>query len=155
MERGHRARDGKVDMGRGTSTHLGHVAHGERKRTVSSRTISGRALRVVGSRVECERRKEVLGMRSAIAEHGGRDARATFPVFAMGATIGFSPVMASSTSSGLARPIFRLNRSTDSVRIWLIFTRNFSRFAASSSSVRGEARALRLTYLAQSSCNSF
>src|SRR5437667_8689195 len=46
--------------------------------------------------------------------------------------------MASSTSSGLARPILRLKRSTDSVRTWLIFTQDFfGRAAASSSSVRG------------------
>ncbi len=77
-------------------------------------------------------------LRRRVAERGRRDARASFSNFRYGATISFSPVMASSTSAGLARPIFRLNRSTDSVRIWLIFTQDFfGRFAASSSSVRG------------------
>ena len=75
-----------------------------------------------------------------LASHGTRQTRRPRYVlrFLYGATIWFSPVMASSTSSGLARPIFRLNRSTDRVRIWLIFTQDFfGRFAASSSSVRG------------------
>jgi hypothetical protein len=68
---------------------------------------------------------------------GRRDVRATFSNFRCGATIWFSPLMASSTASGLARPISRLNRSTDSVGIRLIFNQDFfGRFAASSSSVR-------------------
>ena len=73
-----------------------------------------------------------------VAERGRRDARASFSNFRQAANDLVHPVMASSTSAGLARPIFRLNCSTDSVRIWLIFTQDFlGRFAASSSSVRG------------------
>ncbi len=54
------------------------------------------------------------------------------------AMIWFRPVIALSTCSDLACPIFRLNRWTERVGIWLTFTQDcFGKFASVSSKVRG------------------
>jgi hypothetical protein len=47
-------------------------------------------------------------------------------------------MIALSTCSDLARPIFRLDRWTESVRIWLIFSQDcFGKFASVDSKVSG------------------